>query len=243
MGSNSAHFANGDVVERISASPLDVPEELLEKVVQMLRSTDRAKVVSAAANIEYLVASSLPRGRLPKWGIWPWSARGAERNRDALGKAEGIWERLLELLKLPDPEVTSQVCGAMSKMVFRHEANARMAVTHPGMLDALTDLLDGSAHCFLEQEQAWRVLQNCISCTSSNSSIKATVCESERLLEFLREACTCSLEQLRMRAVSVVMHASSNDQARVCLRKVRHHQQHRWGPLWRRTPLQSTYLH
>lgn len=46
---------------------------------------------------------------------------------------------------------------------------------------------------------------------------KEIVCSSERLLGFLLEACTCSIESIRITSISVVMQCSSNDSARVNL--------------------------
>jgi len=48
---------------------------------------------------------------------------------------------------------------------------------------------------------------------------KEIVCSSDRLLGFLREACTCSIENIRISSISVVMQCSSNDSARVNLIK------------------------
>lgn len=140
-------------------------------------------------------------------------------------------------------EVTSVACEAAAMLVHRHDENTLAFATHPGMLDALTDLLDGSKHDYLVQVQGWRVLQICVGsvevrvCTPPLAvqdwqggqpsdyggwrvqEIKEVVCGSDRLLAFMRDACTCSMEEIRMNSISIVLHCASNEKAKANLLK------------------------
>ena len=68
--------------------------------------------------------------------------------------------------------------------------------------------------------QAWRVLQNWV---SGMEEVKVVLCSTEPLLMRIKQACTHerSSAEVRMRAVSVIMHASSSDEARLLLIKAK----------------------
>jgi hypothetical protein len=203
----------------LSSSPEDcaAENEFLQKVVKQLESDDPHEAKSAAAALEYLVSSSDPKKPFVQW---TWSAEGAKANRRALGMFPGLWRNLLGLLVNSNPAIQAQVCGAMSKLGFRNTKNVLEMIKYPKMLMALTDLLDMDKHSQTVVVQAWRVLQNFV---SGMEEIKVVLCSTEHLLMRIKEACTrvgVSAE-VRMRAVSVIMHASSSDEARLLLVKAR----------------------
>jgi len=197
----------------------------LQKVVKQLESDDPQEATSAAAALEYLVSSSDPKREGGREGLlscvqWSWSAEGAKANRRALGMFPGLWRNLLGLLMNSNPATQAQVCGAMSKLGFRNTKNVLEMIKYPKMLMALTDLLDMDKHPQTVVVQAWRVLQNFV---SGMEEIKVVLCSTDHLVMRIKEACTRVgvAAEVRMRAVSVIMHASSSDEARLLLVKAK----------------------
>jgi len=198
----------------------------LQQVVKQLESQDPKQATSAAAALEYLVSSSDPKregrreGLLSSFPQWTWTAEGAKANRRMLGMISNLWRNLLGLLSDSNPATQAQVCGAMSKLGFRNTKNVLEMVKYPKMLIALTDLLDMDKHAHDVVKQAWRVLQNFV---SGVEEIKVVLCSTEHLLTSIKQACTREgvSAEVRMRAVSVIMHASSSDEARVLLVRAR----------------------
>jgi len=193
--------------------------ELLEKVVSQLQSDDAAAAKAAAADVEYLVSSSDPKGVLSA-GSWVWTSEGAKLNRKALGSFANLWESLLGLIQDGDSETKACVCGAMSKLGFRNTTNVLAMIKFPGMLTALTQLLDVTAHPHNVPIQAWRVLQNCV---SGIDEVKVILCSNNDVVWRMKEACARDgiPDEIRMRAVSVIMHASSSESAKMHLVKTR----------------------
>ena len=198
-----------------------------QQVVRQLESADPQQAISAAAVLEYLVSSSDPKREslLGREGFcshvqWRWSAEGAKVNRRTLGLIPGLWRNLLGLLTKSNAATQAQVCGAMSKLGFRNTKNVLEMIKYPKMLVALTRLLDLDTHPQDVVVQAWRVLQNWV---SGMEEVKVVLCSTEPLLMRIKQACTHerSSAEVRMRAVSVIMHASSSDEARLLLIKAK----------------------
>ena len=196
---------------------------VLQQVVKQLESNNPEHAKSAAAALEYLVSSSDPQREGGREGLvslvqWRWSAEGAKANRRALGQYPGLWKNLLGLLMGSCPNTQAQVCGAMSKLGFRNTSNVLEMIKYPEMLMALTQLLDMDKNEIRVVVQAWRVLQNFV---SGVEEIKVVLCSAEHLLMSIKEACTRRgvPAEVRRRAVSVVMHASSSEEARDLLVK------------------------
>lgn len=193
------------------------PHDMLEAVVEQL---DTQHASAAAAAVEYLVSSSDPKGPAPDMlRGWRWTSDGAKGNREALGSFPGLWERVLKLLEGDAAEAHAKVCGAMSKLGFRNSSNVLAMIKHRGMLSALTRLLSDE-HATKVQVQAWRVLQNCVSGIDEG---KVILCSEKQLLDTMKDACTKERDnpEIRMRAVSVIMHASSSDAAKTHLLQAR----------------------
>jgi hypothetical protein len=197
----------------------------LQKVVKQLESADPQQAFAAAAALEYLVSSSDPNRERRRDGLlsdieWRWSADGAKANRRTLGTIPDLWRNLLGLLTKSGPATQAQVCGAMSKLGFRNSKNVLEMMKYPMMLTALTELLDMDKHPQDVVVQALRVFQNFV---SGMEEIKVLLCSTEHLLMLIKEACTREgvSSEVRMRAVSVIMHASSSDEARLLLVKAR----------------------
>jgi len=215
---NSSISRNMETISSDKAG-VQADAELLEKVVSQLQSDDPAAAKAAAADVEYLVSSSDPKGVLSV-GTWVWTSEGAKLNRKALGSFSNLWESLLGLLQDGDSETKACVCGAMSKLGFRNTTNVLAMIKFPGMLTALTQLLDVNAHPHNVPIQAWRVLQNCV---SGIDEVKVILCSNNDVVWRMKEACARDgiPDEIRMRAVSVIMHASSSESAKMHLVKTR----------------------
>lgn len=181
-------------------------------VLDNLESVEVESRRRAAADLEILVASSFPKGGL--WnGSWHWTAQGADENRSILGGSKGLWASLLKIISSKqDPELVAMVCGAMSKLGFRHTYNVLNMMKYDGMHNGIMSLL---GHTDVSvQRGAWRILHNFC---SGIDEVKVIICRFEGLESVFASACTSEDEEVRRRAVSVIMHCSSSEPAKHCL--------------------------
>eukprot|EP00282_Hemiselmis_andersenii_P038371 CAMPEP_0169432840 /NCGR_PEP_ID=MMETSP1042-20121227/3697_1 /TAXON_ID=464988 /ORGANISM="Hemiselmis andersenii, Strain CCMP1180" /LENGTH=574 /DNA_ID=CAMNT_0009543349 /DNA_START=18 /DNA_END=1739 /DNA_ORIENTATION=+ len=183
--------------------------DIVAEVVQMLASGNQDDVHRAAAQMEYLVSSSQPKEDVDVWG-WEWTAAGAKENRSTFGNQAGLWDNFLSIIETNDSVGQAMVCGAMSKLGFRNAYNVVNMMKHPGLLSALVQLLD-EGNPIKVQKQAWRVLHNCC---SGIDEVKVIICGHEGMDERFVSGCLSQDEEVRRRAVSVIMHASSTDAAK-----------------------------
>jgi len=211
----TARAASKDLIVHVDQA--GASEDILRAVVDQLDSPEAS---AAAAAVEYLVSSSDPKGSAPEsLRGWRWTSEGAKVNRTTLGSFPGLWDCILKQLLGSSPEAHAKVCGAMSKLGFRNTNNVLAMIKHNGMLSALTHLLSDD-HSAKVQVQAWRVLQNCV---SGIDEVKVILCQETQLLEAMKDACAMEERppEIRMRAVSVIMHASSSDAAKSHLLQAR----------------------
>jgi hypothetical protein len=96
---------------------------------------------------------------------------------------------LLNIIQTGSDEGKAKACGAMSKLGFRNTYNVLNMMKHPGLLDALIDLLSEDKNNIKVQVQAWRVLQNCC---SGIEEVKVIICSNQSLVSQLKVACESS---------------------------------------------------
>mmetsp|Transcript_31251 Transcript_31251/g.72817 ORF Transcript_31251/g.72817 Transcript_31251/m.72817 type:complete len:468 (+) Transcript_31251:131-1534(+) len=212
--SSGTMLANTSLITAAKSLRRGASEELLSAVVMKLSPDNKSDCLHALADIEFLCTTRYPKGFM-KFGKWVWTARGAEDNRKSLGDDQKLWDIMRQCLKCGDADVAVPACGALEKLVVKSSCNVVAMIASPGMLVAMVDLLDSDKQSFKVQIHAWRVFLKCVSV----EDVKDVICNSTRFLEHLRKACMCSMEEVRVKAVNVVMNASTNSNAQCNLNK------------------------
>ena len=184
--------------------------DLLNTIVANLSSDNIDDRRDAASDLEILVSSSAPKDEVLLCGEWEWTAEGACENRSVLGGSKDLWPSLVKIITQElDTELVATVLAGMSKLGFRHTYNVINIMRFPGMHEGIVSLL-GNENVVVRRA-AWRVLHNFC---SGIDDVKTQICSVDGLDRIFAEACSDSDQEVRRRAVSVIMHCSSSDQAK-----------------------------
>jgi hypothetical protein len=211
-----AEIGFGDRPNRWDRTPSQQSEEgaahrdLLNTIVANLSSDNIDDRRDAASDLEILVSSSAPKEEVLLCGEWEWTAEGACENRSVLGGSKDLWPSLVKIITEElDTELVATVLAGMSKLGFRHTYNVINIMRFPGMHEGIVSLL-GNENVVVRRA-AWRVLHNFC---SGIDDVKTQICSMDNLDRIFAEACSDGDQEVRRRAVSVIMHCSSSDQAK-----------------------------